>query len=76
MLLINDTMQEGKLQDTGITVVLHGLIQGVRNLRFLSRIAVAQKLSFEFPYHEFEVDTDIPLLILGASKTLLPVRPP
>src|SRR5271170_4707787 len=53
---------------------LHELIQGVRNLRFLSRIAVVQKLSFEFPYHEFEIDTDIPLLVLGASKTILPVH--
>lgn len=58
-------LQEGKLGDTG-----------VRNLRFLSRIPVAQKLGFEFPYHEFDIDTDLSFLVLGESKSILPVTPP
>jgi Mini-chromosome maintenance replisome factor len=55
-------LQEGKLGDTG-----------VRNLRFLSRIPVAQKLGFEFPFHEFDIDTNLPFLVLGESKSILPV---
>lgn len=63
-------MTEGKLGD-----------MGVRNLRFLSRIVVGQKLGFEFPFHEFEIDTDLTVLVLGSSKSFLPVisrslRPP
>jgi Mini-chromosome maintenance replisome factor len=58
-------LQEGKLGDTG-----------VRNLRFLSRIPVAQKLGFEFPYHEFDIDTDLSFLVLGDSKSILPVKAP
>ena len=44
-------------------------------MRFLSRIAAAQKLSFEFPYHEFDIDTDISFLVLGDSKSVLHVHP-
>ena len=76
-LIIDESkMQEGKLSETGISPNQpQGLKIGIRNLRFLSRIAVAQKLSFEFPYHEFEIDTDISMLVLGDSKTILPVIP-
>lgn len=74
-LVIDDSkMLEGKLQDTG-TIPLVYINVGVRNLRFLSRVATAQKLGFEFPYHEFETDTDISVLVLGTSKTILPVSP-
>jgi hypothetical protein len=56
-------MSEGKLGD-----------MGVRNLRFLSRISSLQKIGFEFPFHEFEIDTDVTFLVLGSSKSILPVR--
>jgi len=56
-------MGEGKLGDLG-----------VRNLRFWGRVMSAQKVGFEFPYHEFEIDTDVTVLVLGSSKSFLPVR--
>lgn len=70
MVIDESGMTEGKLGD-----------MGVRNLRFLSRIVVGQKLGFEFPFHEFEIDTDLTVLVLGSSKSFLPVisrslRPP
>lgn len=73
MILDETSMKEGKLLDTGPSLYKPELIPGVRNLRFLSRIIVAQKLSFEFPYHEFEIDTDLSVLVLGETKSILPV---
>ncbi len=62
MVIDESGMTEGKLGD-----------MGVRNLRFLSRIVVGQKLGFEFPFHDFEIDTDLTVLVLGSSKSILPV---
>ena len=62
MVIDESGMTEGKLGD-----------MAVRNLRFLSRIVVGQKLGFEFPFHEFEIDTDLTVLVLGPSKSILPV---
>jgi hypothetical protein len=72
LVIDESNLQEGKLQDIGrISKRCSDL--GVRNLRFLSRMIAAQKLSFEFPYYEFEIDTDLSILVMGESKSILPV---
>ncbi|CCJ30655.1 unnamed protein product [Pneumocystis jirovecii] len=56
-------MDEGTLNDTG-----------VRNLRSLNQIIVSQVLPFHFSFSEFEIETDLTIIILSKSgKTLLPI---
>ncbi|POY76677.1 hypothetical protein BMF94_0269 [Rhodotorula taiwanensis] len=52
---------EGKLQDTG-----------VRNLRHLATAITQQKVSYEFPYSSFELDTDLNFVLLSEGKAVLP----
>ncbi|GAA5977961.1 hypothetical protein JCM10908_004177 [Rhodotorula pacifica] len=52
---------EGKLEDTG-----------VRNLRHLATAVTQQKLSYEFPYSSFELDTDLNFILLSEGKAILP----
>jgi Mini-chromosome maintenance replisome factor len=66
-------LQEGQLIDMG-SLGRGGLILGVRNLKFLTRLITEQKLIFEFPYYEFDIDTELSVLVLGETKTnILPV---
>lgn len=56
-------MDEGALNDTG-----------VRNIRSLSQVVISQVLPFYFSFSEFEVETDLTIIILSKNqKTLLPV---
>ncbi|GAA5862180.1 hypothetical protein JCM8547_007765 [Rhodosporidiobolus lusitaniae] len=54
---------EGKLEDTG-----------VRNLRHLATSIAQQKLSYEFPYSSFELDTDLNFIVLSEGKAIVPTK--
>lgn len=57
-------IDEGTLNDTG-----------VRNIRSLSQILTSQVLPFHFSFSEFEIETDLTIIILSKNgKTLLPVE--
>ncbi|BFZ59432.1 hypothetical protein YB2330_000441 [Saitoella coloradoensis] len=63
LLLDEGGMKEGQLGD-----------RGVRQIRALTRMITAQAVPFQFPFSEFEVETDCPVIILGQTKTILPVN--
>ncbi|KAK4053744.1 hypothetical protein OIV83_001400 [Microbotryomycetes sp. JL201] len=52
---------EGKLDD-----------RGVRNLRHLATTMAQQKLSYEFPFSCFELETDLPFVLLSEGKAIIP----
>ncbi|KAM0792235.1 hypothetical protein ACM66B_004930 [Microbotryomycetes sp. NB124-2] len=52
---------EGKLDDSG-----------VRNLRHVATTMAQQKLSYEFPYSSFDLDTDLPFVLLSEGKAIIP----
>ncbi|GAA5833275.1 hypothetical protein JCM11251_005191 [Rhodosporidiobolus azoricus] len=54
---------EGKLEDTG-----------VRNLRHLATTIAQQKLSYEFPYSSFELETDLNFILLSEGKAIVPAE--
>ncbi|KAG4303916.1 hypothetical protein PORY_002660 [Pneumocystis oryctolagi] len=57
------SMNEGTLNDTG-----------VRNIRSLSQVVISQVLPFYFSFSEFEIETDLTIIILSKNgKTLLPI---
>ncbi|QSL67104.1 hypothetical protein MERGE_001493 [Pneumocystis wakefieldiae] len=57
------SMDEGTLNDTG-----------VKNIRSLSQVVMSQVLPFHFSFSEFEIETDLTIIILSKNeKTLLPV---
>ncbi|WFD34637.1 hypothetical protein MCUN1_001478 [Malassezia cuniculi] len=63
VLLVDEAaMGEGQLGDTG-----------VRNVRALSQLISRHTLPYLFPYSEFEVNTDVNVLVLSAGRTFLPV---
>lgn len=49
--------------------------KGVRNLRHLTTTIASQKLSYEFPYSSFDLETDLAFILLSEGKALVPVRP-
>ncbi|KAI5479566.1 hypothetical protein MNV49_003303 [Pseudohyphozyma bogoriensis] len=52
---------EGKLEDAG-----------VRNLRHVATTIAQQKLSYQFPYSSFDLDTDLSFIVLSEGKALIP----
>uniref|UniRef100_A0A0K3CHI2 BY PROTMAP: gi/472587858/gb/EMS25354.1/ mini-chromosome maintenance complex-binding protein [Rhodosporidium toruloides NP11] gi/647401640/emb/CDR48017.1/ RHTO0S15e05050g1_1 [Rhodosporidium toruloides] n=1 Tax=Rhodotorula toruloides TaxID=5286 RepID=A0A0K3CHI2_RHOTO len=54
---------EGKLEDTG-----------VRNLRHVATTVAQQKLSYEFPFSSFELETDLNFILLSEGKAIVPVE--
>lgn len=71
---------EGKLEDRGMSSLLlrEGETDdrtGVRNLRHLTTTVASQKLSYEFPYSSFDLETDLAFILLSEGKALVPVRP-
>ncbi|GAA5888198.1 hypothetical protein JCM6882_000317 [Rhodosporidiobolus microsporus] len=54
---------EGKLEDTG-----------VRNLRHLATTIAQQKLSYEFPYSSFDLETDLNFILLSEGKAIVPAE--
>ncbi|CAG8564694.1 839_t:CDS:10 [Paraglomus occultum] len=61
-LLIDETvLQEGKLGESG-----------VRNIQAIEEILTQQKLGYAFPFHTFQYETDIGVIILSNARSLLP----
>lgn len=61
-LLIDETqLQEGTLADTG-----------VRNVRSLTTLLHTHKLGYAFPFNEYEFDTDMSIIILSSTKSMIP----
>ncbi|BGP30158.1 hypothetical protein JCM10296v2_001910 [Rhodotorula toruloides] len=54
---------EGKLEDTG-----------VRNLRHVATTVAQQKLSYEFPFSSFELETDLNFILLSEGKAIVPAE--
>ncbi|CEP15687.1 hypothetical protein [Parasitella parasitica] len=62
VLLVDETvLDEGQLVDPG-----------VRNFRALQNVIQNQTLTYEFPYSQYDFDTDISILSLSSSKSMLP----
>ena len=62
VLLVDEiSMGEGQLGDTG-----------VRNVRTLSQLISRHTLVYHYPFSEFEVDTDVNVLVLSTGRSFLP----
>lgn len=63
VLLVDEAaMDEGQLGDTG-----------VRNVRALAQLLSRHTLPYLFPFSEFEINTDINVLVLSSGRSFLPV---
>jgi len=63
VLLVDETvLDEGQLVDPG-----------VRNFQALQNVIQNQTLTYEFPYSQYDFDTDISVLSLSSSKSMLAV---
>lgn len=45
----------------------------MRNLRHLATTIAQQKLTYEFPYSSFELETDLSFILLSEGKAIVPV---
>lgn len=79
---VNENLEAGLLQLIDGTVVLvdetvldEGQLvdAGVRNFQALNDLIQNQTLSYEFPFSQYEFDTDLNLITLSNSKSMLPV---
>ncbi|OBZ91282.1 Mini-chromosome maintenance complex-binding protein, partial [Choanephora cucurbitarum] len=62
VLLVDETvLDEGQLVDSG-----------VRNFQALQNLIQHQTLTYEFPYSQYDFDTDISILSLSSSKSMFP----
>lgn len=62
-LLVDETvLDEGQLVDPG-----------VRNFQALNNLIQNQTLTYEFPYSQYDFDTDINVISLSTTKSMLPV---
>lgn len=63
VVLVDETvLDEGQLVDPG-----------VRNFQALHDLIQNQTLKYEFPYSQYEFDTDLNILTLSNTKSMLPV---
>ncbi|KAI7895518.1 putative alanine racemase-domain-containing protein [Mucor mucedo] len=78
---INENLEAGLLQLIDGTVVLvdetvldEGQLvdPGVRNFQALQDLIQNQTLKYEFPYSQYEFDTDLNILTLSNTKSMLP----
>ncbi|KAL1916747.1 uncharacterized protein VTP21DRAFT_5451 [Calcarisporiella thermophila] len=64
LLVIDETvLQEGTLNDTG-----------VKNVAAIHEIIAHQRLTYAFPFHDFKLNSDLPVLILSTAKSFLPAE--
>ncbi|KAL0088227.1 mini-chromosome maintenance replisome factor-domain-containing protein [Phycomyces blakesleeanus] len=62
LLLVDETvLSEGTLDDTG-----------VRNIQALMNVIHTQSLNYMFPYSQFELDTNLGVISLSSTKSMLP----
>ncbi|KAI8091541.1 mini-chromosome maintenance replisome factor-domain-containing protein [Thamnidium elegans] len=78
---INENLEAGILQLVDGTVVLvdetvleEGQLvdAGVRNFQALNDVILNQTLTYEFPYSQYQFDTDLNVISLSTSKSMLP----
>lgn len=79
---VNENLEAGVLQLIDGTVILvdetvldEGQLidPGVRNFQALNDLIQNQTLSYEFPYSQYEFDTDLSVITLSNTKSMLPV---
>lgn len=79
---VNENLEAGVLQLVDGTVVLvdetvleEGQLvdAGVRNFQALNDVILNQTLTYEFPYSQYQFDTDLNTISLSTSKSMLPV---
>ncbi|GAA6056399.1 hypothetical protein JCM3770_000683 [Rhodotorula araucariae] len=77
----DENLESGRLQlanGTAVVVDLRGVGEGkledigVRNLRHLATTIAQQKLSYEFPYSSFDLETDLNFIVLSEGKAIVP----
>lgn len=77
----DENLESGRLQLAPGTVVLvdmraigEGKLEdaGVRNLRSLATTVAQQKLEYLFPFSSFELETDLPFVLLSEGKAIIP----
>ncbi|KAI9288385.1 putative alanine racemase-domain-containing protein [Umbelopsis sp. AD052] len=60
--LVDETMlKEGTLKE-----------QGVKNMRALNKVIQQQVLGYAYPFHEFDLSTDIGFIVLSRAKSMFP----
>ncbi|KAI8384705.1 putative alanine racemase-domain-containing protein [Radiomyces spectabilis] len=78
---VNESLQAGVLQLVdGTTLVVDETVlsegtlgdNGVRNIQALNNVIVSQTLAYEFPYSQFDFDTDLGIIVLSSTKSMLP----
>ncbi|KAI8987216.1 putative alanine racemase-domain-containing protein [Pilobolus umbonatus] len=78
---VNENLESGLLQLVdGTTLIVDETVlnegqlvdSGVRNFQALHNLILNQTLTYEFPYSQFNFDTDINVLTLSTSKSMLP----
>ncbi|CDR48017.1 hypothetical protein NBRC10512_002616 [Rhodotorula toruloides] len=79
----DESLESGRLQlasGTAVVVDLRGIGEGkledtgVRNLRHVATTVAQQKLSYEFPFSSFELETDLNFILLSEGKAIVPAE--
>ncbi|SCZ97665.1 BZ3500_MvSof-1268-A1-R1_Chr4-3g07350 [Microbotryum saponariae] len=78
---IEESLHAGALQLASNTLVLVDTLSigqgqlvdtGVKNLRHLATTIAQQKLTYEFPYASFDLETDLGFVVLSQGKAIIP----
>ncbi|KDE08024.1 hypothetical protein MVLG_01726 [Microbotryum lychnidis-dioicae p1A1 Lamole] len=78
---IEESLHAGALQLASNTLVLVDTLSigqgqlvdtGVKNLRHLATTIAQQKLSYEFPYASFDLETNLGFVVLSQGKAIIP----
>lgn len=46
---------------------------GVKNMRALSKVIQQQLLGYAYPFHEFDLSTDLGFIVVSRAKSMFPV---
>jgi hypothetical protein len=46
---------------------------GVKNMRALNKVIQQQVLGYAYPFHEFDLSTDLGFIVLSRAKSMFPV---
>ncbi|BGP22901.1 hypothetical protein JCM10295v2_001792 [Rhodotorula toruloides] len=77
----DESLESGRLQlanGTAVVVDLRGIGEGklegtgVQNLRHVATTVAQQKLSYQFPFSTFELETDLNFILLSEGKAIVP----
>jgi hypothetical protein len=48
--------------------------QGVKNIQALNKVIQQQLLGYAYPFHEFDLSTDLGFIVVSRAKSMFPVR--